>query len=273
MFKGKILSTYYPEEYLNIFSEEHLNFFLTQLDLDNSILIKKSPIYKRDALISFKNKDIVMKEWSVDLFSNFLYSEYPGRPPKQNLDNDILKEYHMPAFPTEYEYSLIDLDIISMNNEKVNKLNNSKKLLNKKDYIKENEKLIRFGDRGEKIVLDFERERLRKAELHELANKVERVSLKSDSFGYDILSFNSDGSKRFIEVKATNTNVDNTKFFISSNELDRARNLKNYYLYIVYNITSKNPKIWIVGNPFNPENNKIQIEPVNFHVSIRTKEK
>ena len=27
MFKGKILSTYFPERYLNIFSEEHLDHY------------------------------------------------------------------------------------------------------------------------------------------------------------------------------------------------------------------------------------------------------
>jgi hypothetical protein len=34
MFKGKILYLYYPNKYLNIFSEEHLNYFIHRLGID-----------------------------------------------------------------------------------------------------------------------------------------------------------------------------------------------------------------------------------------------
>jgi len=99
MFKGKILCTYFPERYLNVFSYDHLNYFLTQLDLDTKKLIESDPVYKREALIEFKNQDPVMKKWSVDLFANFLYREYPGRPPKagqENSKNDPLADYRTP---------------------------------------------------------------------------------------------------------------------------------------------------------------------------------
>ena len=33
MFKGKILSTYFPNKYLNIFAKEHLEYFLDKLDI------------------------------------------------------------------------------------------------------------------------------------------------------------------------------------------------------------------------------------------------
>ncbi|MDZ7715640.1 MAG: hypothetical protein U5J95_05440 [Balneolaceae bacterium] len=47
MFKGKILSTYYPERYLNIFSNEHLKHYLVQLNIDSPPeLIKADPVYK-----------------------------------------------------------------------------------------------------------------------------------------------------------------------------------------------------------------------------------
>ena len=77
MLKGKILSTYFPKRYLNIFSPDHLNYYLAQLGLDTAELIKADPVYKREELIRFKNQDEVMKNWNVDLFAKFLYSEYP----------------------------------------------------------------------------------------------------------------------------------------------------------------------------------------------------
>lgn len=276
MFKGKILCTYYPERYLNVFSPDHLNYFLIQLDLDTKEILKKDAIYKREVLIAFKNQDKIMKNWSVDLFSDFLYTEYPGRPPKDNQNTeevDPLAEYRMPEFPADFETSLIDLEIISPNSKNERPRKKSKPKSGKPDYDKEAKKLKKLGDRGEKIVLDFERDRLRKAGHNDLAEKVDRVSLKSDSYGYDILSFETDGTKRFIEVKATSMKVGLTNFFLSSNELETAKELDNYYIYMVYDVVSKTPKVWVVGNPFNPENDKMQIRPMNFKVTINTRNK
>ena len=45
--KGKILSTYYPEKYLNIFSKDHLDYYLKALDLDTADLMKSDVLYKR----------------------------------------------------------------------------------------------------------------------------------------------------------------------------------------------------------------------------------
>ena len=100
-------------------------------------------------------------------------------------------------------------------------------------------------------------------------DQVERVSLKSDSLGYDILSFEEDGKERYIEVKATRSKVGNANFFLTINEFKTAQEKENYYIYLVYDILSKEPKIWIIGNPFNPENNNINLEPINFKVSIK----
>lgn len=103
MFKGKILSTYFPDRYLNVFSDDHLKFFLVQLNLDGEDLIWSDSVLKRDALVAFKNNDEVMKHWSLDLFSYFLYEVYPGRPPKKgersHNDDDPLTDYPDPDFP------------------------------------------------------------------------------------------------------------------------------------------------------------------------------
>ena len=61
LIKGKILSVYYPDDYLNIFSREHLDYYLRILDLDTAELMKQDVLYKRDALLSFKDNDRDMK--------------------------------------------------------------------------------------------------------------------------------------------------------------------------------------------------------------------
>lgn len=62
-------------------------------------------------------------------------------------------------------------------------------------------KCTEVGDRGESFVLKHEKLRLRKAGKHELARKVEWTSRYAVAKGYDIKSFELDGSPRYIEVK------------------------------------------------------------------------
>jgi hypothetical protein len=274
MFKGKILSTYYPDRYLNIFSGDHLNYFLTQLDLDTEKLISSDPVYKREALIEFKNQDNVMRNWSLDLFSNFVYSEYPGRPPKLDQSSedtaDTFKDYRTPSFPPNPSPEFIELSILPSHNSttKDRKTQGTKK--RRLDYEKEAKNQKKLGDRGEKIVKDLEEKRLKQAGRNDLADNIERVSLKSDTYGYDILSFETTGEKRLIEVKATRSNVGTVNFFFTVNEFQTALENKNYFIYIVFNVTSELPKVWAIKNPFNPKNKYAIMTPINFRVTINT---
>lgn len=71
MFKGKILSTYYYERYLNIYSDKHLEHYLVHLNIDSDELIEADPVFKREALVKFKEQDEVMKDWSLDVLPLF----------------------------------------------------------------------------------------------------------------------------------------------------------------------------------------------------------
>lgn len=269
MFKGKILSTYFPDRYLNVFSDEHLKYYLKSFDLDTKTSLKADPVIKREILLEFKNKDVVMKNWSVDIFSYFLYMVYPKRPIKnpKPIDEDVLKEYYNPDFPTNPIGSEVALNIVPFTASKPTVKDSSKS--SKPDYEKINRLNKKLGDRGEKVVMDFEIARLEKLGRFDLAKKVDRVSLISDNLGYDIVSFDEDGTERYIEVKATRSKVGDANFFLTINELKTAQEKENYYIYMVYDILSKEPKIWIIGNPFNPENKSINIEPINFKVFVK----
>lgn len=83
MFKGKILSTYYPDRYLNAFSDEHLKYFLKSFNIGTKDSLRLDPVFKRELLLKFKNEDEIMNDWSVDMFAIFLYSYFPKRPLKK----------------------------------------------------------------------------------------------------------------------------------------------------------------------------------------------
>lgn len=271
MVKGKILCTYYPDRYLNIFSPDHLDYYLIQLDLDNEQLIGIDPVLKREELIKFKNQDPVMKNWPVDLFAHFLYTEYPGSPPKKSetaeTNSDPLADYRNPSFPANPIAEFIELDILPPTpNNPTN--NRSKSGVGKPDYEREALKLKKLGDRGEKVVMDLEIKKLQDAGRTDLAKKVDRVSLKSDSFGYDILSYETDGKEKYIEVKATRAKVGSANFFLTANEFREAKESINYYIYMVFDVVSESPKVWIIRNPFNPENSNTVMTPINYRITI-----
>ncbi|MEX5271498.1 DUF3427 domain-containing protein [Kocuria sabuli] len=77
----------------------------------------------------------------------------------------------------------------------------------------------RLGSAGEKLVLQYERERLIQAGRIDLASRIIHVArVEGDSAGYDIRSFNADGTDRHIEVKTT-TGPSTNAFYITPNEI------------------------------------------------------
>lgn len=116
---------------------------------------------------------------------------------------------------------------------------------NKNDYPTIESKNIEFGKEGEKLVLNYEKERLSKLGLP--VSKLIWVSEdRGDNEGYDILSKNGDRSDRFIEVKTTTQGID-FPFYISAREVEFSRrNAENYYLYRVFNLKT-HPKFYVLN--------------------------
>ena len=99
-------------------------------------------------------------------------------------------------------------------------------------------KLKDIGNKGEQYIIEYEIERLTQANKVELADKIKHISLVNDAAGYDILSFNEDGSERFIEVKTTKGPI-GTDFFISPGEIKFSKANKEYYIYRVFEFLSE----------------------------------
>lgn len=76
----------------------------------------------------------------------------------------------------------------------------------------------RLGLAGEQRVFEFEQHRLRSEERSDLARKVRWVAQEDgDGAGFDILSFDSSGRERLLEVKTTSGHQ-TTPFYLSENE-------------------------------------------------------
>ena len=61
-----------------------------------------------------------------------------------------------------------------------------------------------LGRRGEEFVVEFERKRLHDGGRRDLVQRIEwTAQVRGDGAGYDVQSFNADGSTRLIEVKTT----------------------------------------------------------------------
>lgn len=270
LFKGKILSTYFPEKFLNVFDNKHLEYFLDKLDLIYSNT--DDEISKRKILLDFKNKDAVMSKWSNYEFSKFLYFSF-GRPSKKEKAPAELKEYleSKTDYPKieDINAKFIDLGI---NPENIELEKKERKPLGKiVDFEREN-KINKFlGNRGEEIVYNLEKKHLQDMGKTELANKIKWVSKEDDSLGYDILSFEENGTEKYIEVKSTSQPENcNANFLISSNQYSKAKKLKNYYFYIVFCAKGKEPKVWKIKEPLQYENKGLTLMPISYRVIINT---
>lgn len=122
-----------------------------------------------------------------------------------------------------------------------------------------------LGEKGEKFIIEFEKDRL--SNNQDLIKKIKHVSLSNDYAGYDILSFNEDGTERFIEVKTTKGPI-SSDFFISPGEIKFSNeNSDKYFLYRVYDfdIDKMTGKIFIKKGSI--EDN-FDLTATNFKASI-----
>jgi hypothetical protein len=117
------------------------------------------------------------------------------------------------------------------------------------------------GDLAEKIVLEYEKDRLKNKEsAHAESSLVQIISGTDVTAGYDIESFDTKVNdlefNRFIEVKGSTEK--NISFFLSINEINKAKELgSKYWIYFV-------PKINILLGSHQGDIIKIQDPAVNI---------
>jgi hypothetical protein len=106
-----------------------------------------------------------------------------------------------------------------------------------------------LGKAGEAFVLDVERKNLIDMERPDLARNIRWVAAEEgDGAGYDILSFDSSGKERLIEVKTTN-GAAKTPFFLTRNEQQTAvARAESWRLYRVH-LFAQTPRIFTLAPP------------------------
>ena len=100
IFKYKIIATYYPNRYLPVFNEKHIETFLSDLGIQYSK--KETFLDKEEKLRLYKENNPAMKDWSLFVFVRFLYQYFADQklktgyvPNKQKQDDE--------AYPAKYK--------------------------------------------------------------------------------------------------------------------------------------------------------------------------
>ena len=136
--------------------------------------------------------------------------------------------------------------------------------IKKIDYIEKAKTDTEVGLLGELLALSYEREKLIKEGYSDLADKVQRVSVKSDAFGYDIISFERIGlkyEKIYIEVKTTTNKLD-VDFPVSKNEVETSNEEKDHYcIFRIYDAKSITPSFYKV---FGKIEDNFELDPISY---------
>lgn len=131
----------------------------------------------------------------------------------------------------------------------------------RRNYLEMESRNQTLGLAGEKLVLNFEHERLWRAGERGLANRIEHVAdSKGDHLGFDILSFETNGRERLIEVKTTRFG-ESTPFFASKNEVQVSETRDaEWQLYRLFNFV-RQPKLFVLPGSLR---NTCALDPMQF---------
>jgi len=179
-----------------------------------------------EQIIAYLTKDITIEKY----FKNFSDKEVkPG-----------IVDFHSPKF-------VVDAPVIQTVEEPKISMNKRPFKIN---YLEREQNNHNLGKNGEELVLLYEKWRLNAKGYSNLADKVEWISqTEGDGSGFDILSRNSDGSDKYIEVKTTKLSKE-TPFYFTINELQYSMAHKErFHLYRLFNF-DESPRMFIRDGDF-----------------------
>ncbi|MDX2047028.1 MAG: DUF3883 domain-containing protein [Chitinophagaceae bacterium] len=129
------------------------------------------------------------------------------------------------------------------------------------NYLEKEQNNRHLGEEGEKLVIAYEQWRLIKAGREGLADRIEWISKeRGDGMGYDILSKNTNGTDRYVEVKTTKLSKE-TPIYLTKNEISFAKTkAKEFFLYRVFNFGPK-PQLFIKEGDYE---RFCTIQPITF---------
>ncbi len=149
---------------------------------------------------------------------------------------------------------------------------NLERVVTEAQFLAQYQNQVELGKISEKRVMDFEIKHLLEKEKSELAAKVKSVADRP-AYGFDIISYEPDGTEKQIEVKTIQRRGESSSFIITANELEKSRKLPNYYLYCVENPYSENATISFFRQPDFQDSQFFNVEPLSFQISFQVKDK
>ena len=163
-------------------------------DLSKIIENKLSPMLKGKILSTYFPQ--------IFVYSSFLYTKLTPINEKNLPDelNKFIGDNYPSLDKVNAQYINLELRKPVINN---NKSSNKNKGQSKKDFNEQNRSKKKLGTREEKIVFIKEKQFLTNIGKKDLAEKVEYVAKNNDGAGYDILSYDTNGKKKYNEVKST----------------------------------------------------------------------
>ncbi len=200
-------------------------------------------------------------------YQNLLRSVVEDRlAPGTRMNRLIAKAVKVPAKLAPAVQDLVAIQVAPPRRAEVTELVADEKRRGRADFVRRNYLEAEannhsLGLAGEKLILRHERERLWRAGKDALANRVEHVAkTKGDFLGYDILSFETSGRERFVEVKTTRYGA-MTRFFVSANEVEVSASHKQvYHLHRIFNF-DKQPQFYVLSGSLV---DTCEIKPVSF---------
>lgn len=177
---------------------------------------------------------------------------------------DALEEVKTPAEKT-FKAVIVDpppLEIVS----RIESNRPRVRLPRKVDFASRDESNRQLGREGERWVIAFEQMRLIEVGLADLFHLLDWVSDRlGDGAGYDILSYDSPGQLRYIEVKTTN-GAHASPFVISRNELDFSQEVGDaFFLYRLFQFR-QSPAFYILRGDVSKQ---LNLEPIDYRASFK----
>jgi len=140
-----------------------------------------------------------------------------------------------------------------------------RRLVQKFDPVARDYRNRTLGKAWEALVVDLERRQLTEAGRPDLARNVRWIADEDgDGAGYDVLSFDSGGRSRLIEVKTTNGSA-RTPFFLTRNECElAAERPADWRIYRIHLFT-RGPRIFTVAPPLE---SAVKLAPETWRASF-----
>jgi hypothetical protein len=208
-------------------------------------------------------------ENSIDIYTKVSSSVHDAEilQPTKTLDTQsipVTTERESIPIPSSIKQSITTASNFSVEEQKVSTGDEKQRLPvpRKVDWDSVQKARKQTGDFGEMLVIEYEKAILLKSGESDLSTKVELVA--SRNLGYDVLSKFSDGSNKYIEVKAfAGSKAHN--FVVTRNELDFLKeNPDSSYVYMVINCDTEPEILMTSARQFF----KLNLKPSVFKITL-----